>query len=98
MAITKLENMVNPEVMADMISFELEKAIKFTPVAIVDNTLAGQPGNTITVPKFEYIGAAEDVAEGGRINTTTLTATTKQATIKKTGKAVEITDEAILSG
>lgn len=98
MAVTKLENLVNPEVVADTISFELEKAIKFTPVAIVDKTLTGQAGNTISVPKYSYIGDATDVAEGAEISTTQLTAATVQATVKKAAKAVEITDEAMLSG
>lgn len=95
---TKLENLVNPEVMAQMISAKLPKAIRFTPFATIDNTLAGRAGNTITVPKFAYIGDAEDVAEGVAMGTTVLTASTTTATVKKAGKAVEITDEAALSG
>lgn len=98
MAETKLANLINPEVMADMIAAELPKKIKFAPFATVDNTLAGVPGNTITIPKFKYIGAAEDVAEGVAAGTTVLTATTAQATVKKAVKAVELTDEAVLSG
>lgn len=98
MADTKLENLINPQVMADMISAKLPKKIKFTPIAGVDNTLSGRPGNTITVPKYAYIGDAEDVAEGVAMGTTILTASTTQATVKKAGKAVELTDEAVLSG
>lgn len=95
---TKLANLVNPEVMADMISAELPKKIKFAPLARIDDTLVGQPGNTITVPKYAYIGDAEDVAEGVAIGTTVLSASTTQATVKKAGKGVEITDESALSG
>src|SRR5690606_27809035 len=47
---------------------------------------------------WNYIGDAEDVAEGVAMGTTVLTHSTQQATIKKAGKAVEITDEAVLSG
>lgn len=95
---TKLSNLINPQVMADMISAELPKKIKFAPLARVDQTLAGQPGNTITVPKYAYIGDAADVAEGVAMGTTVLTASSTQATVKKAGKAVEITDESALSG
>jgi N4-gp56 family major capsid protein len=95
---TKKANMVIPEVMADMISAKLPNAIRFSPLARVDDTLVGQPGDTVTVPRFEYIGDAEDVAEGVAMGTTVLTTSSQQATIKKAGKAVEITDEARLSG
>ena len=95
---TKLENLINPEVMGDIISAELPKAIKFSPVAKIDTTLEGRAGNTITVPKYEYIGDAEDVAEGVAMGTVVLTATSQQATVKKVGKAVQLTDESVLSG
>ena len=98
MSKTELSNLINPEVMADMISADLPKKIKFSPLAMVDNTLVGQAGNTITVPSYSYIGDAEDVAEGIAMGTTVLTASTTQATVKKAGKAVELTDEAVLSG
>ena len=48
---TKLAQMINPEVMADMVSAKLPKMIKFTPLAYVERMLVGQPGTTITVPK-----------------------------------------------
>lgn len=95
---TKLSGLVNPQVMADMVSATLPKRIKFSPFAKVDTTLTGQPGDTITVPKYAYIGDAEDVAEGVAIGTVVLTASTTTAQVKKAAKAVEITDEAVLSG
>ncbi len=95
---TKLSGLVNPQVMADMVSATLPKKIKFSPFAKVDTTLTGQPGDTITVPKYAYIGDAEDVAEGVAIGTVVLTASTTTAQVKKAAKAVEITDEAVLSG
>ncbi len=95
---TKLTNLVKAEVMAPMIKATLPKKIKFSPIAKMDYSLSGQPGDTITVPKFEYIGAAEDVAEGVAMGTTVLTASTTKATVKKAGKAVELTDESVLSG
>ena len=49
---TKLTNMIDPEVMASMISAKLPSKIKFAPLATVDTTLVGRPGSTLTVPKF----------------------------------------------
>lgn len=98
MATTKVADLIVPEVMADMISAKLPKKLRFTPLAEIDTTLQGRPGNTITVPKWTYIGAAEDVLEGAAIPTTALAKTSSKMTIKKAGKGIELTDEALLSG
>ena len=95
---TKIEQLVNPEVMADMVSAKLPKMIKFTPLAYVERELVGQPGNTITVPKWEMSADAKDIAEGEAIVPDQLTTTKSTMTIKKAGKGIELTDEAILSG
>lgn len=95
---TKIAQMVNPEVMADMVSAKLPKMIKFTPLAYVERELVGQPGNTITVPKWEMSADAKDIAEGEAIVPDQLTTAKSTMTIKKAGKGIELTDEAILSG
>lgn len=95
---TKLANMVDPEVMADMVSAKIPSKIVATPFAKVDTTLQGTPGSTITVPQYAYIGDAADLAEGVKADTAKLETSTTEATIKKAVKAVEITDEAKLSG
>lgn len=99
MAMTKLENLIDAEVMADAISGKIASAIRVTPFAKVDTTLqAKNAGDTITVPQFSYIGDAEDIAEGVECGTVQLTATTTEAKVKKAMKAVTLTDEAVLSG
>ena len=95
--ITKLTDLIDPEVMAPMISAKIEDAIVATPFAKADNTLAGQPGSTITVPRYKYIGAAEDVAEGYAQGETTLESDSDTYTVKKAVKDIVLTDEAVLS-
>ena len=95
---TKISNLVNPQVMGDMVAAKLPKKLRVAPFATIDRTLVGVPGNTITVPSYTYIGDAEDVNEGVEAGVVTLGTSTKTATIKKAMKAVELTDEAVLSG
>ena len=95
---TLLSNLINPQVMADMIDKKLVDYMRFAPLATIDTTLQGRPGNTITVPTYSYIGDASTVAEGADIGISQLTATPATATIHKIGNGVQITDEAVLSG
>lgn len=98
MSVTKLENMIDPEVMGAMIQAELPQALKFTGIAQLDTTLQGRPGDEITVPSYKYIGDAVDVAEGSAIDYDLLETTTRKIGIKKAAKGVELTDESVLSG
>ena len=95
---TFLTNMVDPEVLADMVSGKVEKYIRVTPFAKIDNTLKGRPGSTVTVPHYGHIGNAVVVAEGEEIPVEKLTTGTKDYEIHKIGKGITITDEAVLSG
>ena len=52
MTMTKLSNMINPEVMAEMMSAKVAKKVAVIPFAKIDSTLQGQAGNTITLPVF----------------------------------------------
>lgn len=101
--LTKTTTLVNgdvfdPEVVTDMINAKVEKKAVMTGYIKVDNTLEGAPGATVTVPKWGYIGEAEDYEEGTPIDTTKMAFTTAAYGIKKIGKGVRITDEAQLSG
>lgn len=98
MSITKLENLVDPQVMADIIREKLTDKIRFAPLAKVDTTFAGRPGDTITLPKYTYIGDAVEVGEGEAIEIAQLTASTTPVKVKKAGKGIKLTDEAVLSG
>ena len=101
--LTKTTTLVNgdvfdPEVVSDMIQAKVAAKAVMTGYIHVDNTLNGKPGSTVTVPKWGYIGAAEDYEEGQPIDTTKMAFTTAEYGIKKIGKAVRLTDEAQLSG
>lgn len=98
MAVTQMSNMINPEVMGAMIGAKIDALLKLTPYAKVDTTLVGVPGDTKTVPSWNYIGDAEDVAEGAEVGLSTLTASSTTFAIKKAMKAVGITQEAVNSG
>ena len=98
MATTMMSNLINPQVMGDMIEAKIEALLKVTKYAKVDTTLQGVAGDTKTVPSWNYIGDAEDVAEGAEVDLTAMSAGTKTFTIKKAMKAVGITQEAVNSG
>lgn len=95
---TQLAQMIDPEVMAQMLQAQLPQAVRFSAIAPIDTTLQGQAGDTVTVPRYKYIGDAEDVVEGGAISYNQLTTATQKITIKKAGIGVKLTDEAVLSG
>lgn len=98
MAITKLSDIVNPQVMGDMIEAKLPAMVKFTPFAKIDTTLEGVPGDTKTVPCWNFVGAATDVNEGVAVTPDKLTASTTTFKVKKAMKSISITQEAVNSG
>lgn len=98
MSVTQLSNLVNPEVLADIIRDKLTDALRFAPLAKVDSTFVGRPGDTISLPRYQYIGDAEEVAEGGLIPLAAMSATTAEVKVKKAGKGIKLSDEAVLGG
>ena len=95
---TKLADLFVPEVIGQEVEQKLIDKLVMEQFTEVDTTLQGKAGDTVTLPSFQYIGDAEDVAEGEAIPTSKLAHSTRQATIKKIGKGVPVTDEAVLSG
>ncbi len=95
---TMLEDLFVPQVVADKIDKKLIDAIRFAPLAKIDDTLVGRDGDELTMPAYDYIGMAEDVAEGADIPIKKLNATTEKVKVSKIGLGVQFTDEALLSG
>lgn len=95
---TYLTNLFNPQVVADVLTTKLTDKMVFGPLAKIDRTLVGRAGNTVTMPYYSYISMASSVSEGYDIPLRRLTQTTTSVTIVKYGVAVQMTDEAVLSG
>lgn len=95
---TKLAELINPEVMGAFAERKLEAEFKFAPLAVVGHELQGQAGDTLTIPVWGYIGKADDVAEGAPIPISKMGQTKTTVKVKKAGKGIELTDEAVLSG
>jgi len=95
---TKLEDIVNPQVMADDVTTKIFDRVRFAPLATRDDTLVGRDGDTLTFPGYGSIGTSEDVAEGTDIPIHKLEQITKSVKVSKIGIGVQYTDEALLSG
>lgn len=94
---TYASDLIIPEVIASFVDEKLVDNIKFAPFASVDTTLVGTAGDTIKFPSYSYIGDATDVAEGEAIPYEKLTSSTVEVSVKKAGRGVDITDEAVLN-
>lgn len=97
-ATTQLADLINPEVMGDMISYELVDKLQATRFFKVDKTLEGRAGNTITIPRYKYIGMAKKYGENTAIDADKLETEDVDYTVEKACKSIELTDEAVLSG
>ena len=91
------KGLIDPQVLAEYLDWKMMNAIKFAPLCNVNNDLVGRPGSTLTLPKYSFIGLAGEVDEGGEIPMEVLEAGSVDVTVKKIGKGVTVTDEAILS-
>ena len=89
---TKISNLLNPQVIAEYIDAKLVDKIKLSPLAVVGTELQGRPGNTLTVPVWQYIVSAQDLAERVADVPVVLNSESNTVTVKKAAKSVEITD------
>lgn len=95
--VTTTADLIIPEVWADAVGPTILGKAVMVALADTDDQLVGQPGDSVTFPKFGYIGDAEDLTEGVAMEADALTMTDSKATIKEVGKAVKLTDSATLS-
>lgn len=83
-----------PEVYADLAAAEFAGKVKVlgSPAVIQDDTLVGQPGETINFPKWGALGELADLTTGVAMTPTEMEQTSASATIKEAGRAVVIND------
>lgn len=98
MAVTYLNDLVDPEVLANFVDKKLVDNIRLAPLAKIDTTLEGRAGDEISLPFYSYAGDAEYVAEGEDIPVANLSQGVAKVKVAKLGKAIAFTDEALLSG
>lgn len=96
--VTGIADLFDPEVVGDLINKKLIDAIRFTPLALVDDTLEGQPGSKVKLPSFNYVGSAEKVAEDEDLPIKKLTQTEEEVEIMEYGLGIEITDRGAVMG
>lgn len=94
MAVTKKTNVIIPEIMGPAIGARLDKALRLTTYAAVDDTLEGREGDEVTIPVWDYAGDAVEVPEGEEVPVSELACNVRKFKVKKAMKAFPITDEA----
>lgn len=99
MAQTTAGLMIVPEVWGDMAQAKFTGAVRVAGSAAVqeDNTLEGAPGDTIHFPKWGALGDLDDLTETTAMVPSAMATGDSTATIKEAGKAVEISDKAVLT-
>ncbi|WP_371652493.1 MULTISPECIES: phage head protein [unclassified Streptomyces] len=100
MPLTTAANLIVPEVWADMAQAKFTGTVRVmgSGAVVTDDTLVGQPGDKINFPKWAALGELDDLTEGTAMATSVMTQAASKAVIQEAGKAVEITDKAMLTG
>ena len=100
MATTFSTHLYAPEVWADLAQSQFKKKaiIVNSPAVLTDDTLVGEPGDTINFPSWMLMSDMVDLAETDVLVPEKLTQKNSKATIKEAGKAAEWSDKAKLTG
>jgi hypothetical protein len=83
-----------PKVWNDHIQAYFDRKMGIGQLALVDKTLQGAPGETVTFPYFKAIGAAQEPAESEGLEVEALQDDSFSCTVKEIGKAVGWKDKA----
>lgn len=77
-----------PKVWKDHVAAYFRDKLLFGAIAMTDDTLTAQPGESINFPYFNQIGAVEEPAETDVLSVDNLSDDSFSATVKEVGKAV----------
>ncbi|MGC0427617.1 hypothetical protein RKD32_003972 [Streptomyces sp. SAI-195] len=96
---TTAADLIVPEVWGDMSQAKFTGAVRVggSAAVLTDDQLVGQPGDSVNFPKWSPLGELEDLTEGVAMGTSAMKQTSDKATIREAGKAVELTDTAVLT-
>lgn len=98
MALTTSANLVKGTIFAEGVRAKLVDKLALDPIVQTDTLPAGAKGDSISLPRYAYIGDAVEMIEGQPLVPALLTQTMVPVPIKQYGKAVEITDRAVNTG
>ncbi len=90
-------DLITPDIWADAVAPVILGRTVWAQLATVDDQLAGQPGERVIFPKWDYIGDAEHLTEGVAMDVTKMGQSDSYAEIVEAGKAVSLTDTALLT-
>jgi len=99
MALTKIADIIDPEVLADQISakFPENLVLGSTDLVEVDSTFPlGSPGTKFKIPFWKRIATFSDLSEGTAMTPNKISTGSEYATVLRGGVAFEVTDQAQL--
>ncbi len=97
MAITTTADLLDAEILAPIVQEKYQDAMVFTPLATIDRTLQGKPGDVLKEATWKQIGPAQAVAEGAKIPVQKGEQGFTQVTVQKYGNGYSFTDESDIS-
>lgn len=97
MAQTRTADLVVPEIWADAIQAKFPGRLVLANLGFTDSSLEGSPGDTINFTEWAALTDADDLAEETAMVPERMTQSPDSAVVKEVGKAVEITDQALLT-
>jgi len=96
--VTRSADVLIPQVLQDMVDAILPGLLLHRQFVATDDTLVGKPGDTVTIPVWEYVGMADDLTEGVGIQTRKLSYVDRDYRIKEAGLGITVGELADLVG